>query len=358
MIDLKPIRAIALDVVGQGKSYESQDEIAEFIWGVLNRGYSVYLFTSDKNENLSNEDFSHQRLSFIEGKMPPGGDMLAGLPVLGQKSTLWVTSGQELTTWLAERKLPYVSIASEAQTDSGHTLARLSELGALLDPTRLVLDEIGRQAAELRERHPGRPMIIGVGGPPLSGFAEFSLDLKIHLQSIGFPLVELMNLTDLMASSESVLLEPDKPGPWGDPRLGAWLMDEVFSPLKKGERVYKETPPVGIPADKEFSFPLFISEETVLIIFAEMLFVPQIQKIIDIGIMLELGKDEIVRRAYEIPEDEPFDTMFVSQYQGKQGRVYDSYLQGAGLPQESMIRVNADHPRAFRMATEELQGHN
>ena len=71
MIDLKTIRAVALDIAKSEGSYQSQDEITDFIVSLLNRNYKVYLFSTQKSDDLFNENFSHPALIFLKEEMPP-----------------------------------------------------------------------------------------------------------------------------------------------------------------------------------------------------------------------------------------------------------------------------------------------
>jgi len=348
MINLKSIRSVVFDVAKHAHSFESQDSYAEFIWNLLIRNYSVYLFSSDPKSSLANENFRHPRLFYILKGPPLDNELLEQHPTLITESTLWVTSNPEVLNWVMEQRLPAISIGPMGKHPEGVLkLNRLSELSVLLEPTAILLDEISQVVlAQLKERGP-RPLLIGVGGPPGSNFQQFVINLRTVLNSAGVALVELLDISSLLRGSDGVLVDPETPGPWVNEALGEWITEAVLTPLAQGKRVFLERGPDTIPEEFSAHFPLFISEESVVLIFAEMLFVPQMTPFLDMTILLELTHDETARRLFEIPEDERFDPKFTALYMKRNGLVYDAYLKASGMVGLASIRVDGNNPRAL-----------
>ena len=349
MMDLRRIRSVALDIAGAENSFKKQEEVSDFIASLLNRNYQIYLYTTNKKENISGEDFRHPRLVFLAEEMPPSPALLQSYPHLLAQETLWITNDGPLLHWIKEGGLSYISLGrKQGFALEGESIARLSELAALLDPTRFVLDHVVERVGGLRAARPHGALLVGVGGPALSGYQRFAIELRYRLQDAGHELVELMDLSKLLRSTDDVL-EDDKrrPGAWVHRGVGRWMKEEVIAPLKQGGQVYLPEPPALLPADFSAHFPLFVSEQTVLLMFAEMLFTPMIAQASDLRVLLELSAQETTRRLYEIPAGERFDPKLSEQYLAREGKVYQDYLGKIAAVARASIRVDANQDNTF-----------
>lgn len=346
---LKKIRSVALDTATSSVSYQSQDEITDVIGILLSRGYKVYLFSTGNSENLLKEDFSYPNLVFLTSEMPPAKVDLESYPELLDEATLWFTDHPELQRWIAECGMRQVNMNEPLSTSKGAIrIGKISELGILLDPTSILLGDIVRVVDDFSENREQSPLLIGVGGPPLCEYQKFSLDLKYHLQDAEHDLVELLNLTHLMKTTEEILSSGSPPmSPWVNLEAGQWVFQEIIHPLRSGSQVYIEKVPEGFPTEFSDNFPVFISQNSVLIIFAELLFIPAISEILDIAVLLELSPEENTRRLFEIPTSEQFDPKFTKQYLKREGRVYRQYLRENRVEEQATLRVNANKGLAF-----------
>ncbi len=230
-------------------------------------------------------------------------------------------------------------------------IGRISELGILLDPTALLLGDVVRVVDDFSENREKITLLIGVGGPPLSGYQKFSLELKSRLQDGEHDLVELLDLTHLITATEDILSSGSLSlSPWVNLEIGQWVSREIFQPLRSGSQVYIERPPEGFPKEFSNNFPLYISREAVLIVFAELLFVPAISEILDIAVLLEVSPEETTRRLYELPTGERFDPKFTKQYLKREGRVYRQYLRDNRVEEQATLRVNANKGLAYLLS--------
>ena len=348
MIDLKRIRAVALDIAGARQSYDRQDNLSEFIWHLLERHYRIYLFSSDKDEDLAGEDFAHNRLVFLREEMPPSQALLEAHPELLKPATLWITDDPQLQRWIHEAGLAFMHLEHGKQSlPGGQHLVRLSELSALLQPTTLLLRDLTVMVDDVRRFRPQGALLVGVGGPPRSGFQQFAVDLRTHLQDSGHELVELLDLSSLMHSTEALLERGGSGSPWVSAEAGRWLREAVLAPLRAGKAVYVEHKPDALPADFGPHFPLYISEASVLLIFAEQALTQDVAEALDISILLEVSADETTRRLYEIPPDERFDPKFTNQYLTREGRIYQEYLDRNHVRERASIRIDANREGAF-----------
>jgi hypothetical protein len=341
-IDLKRIRAIALDIAGVNAEHQRQEDYSDFIWTALNRNYQIFLYSSNSQEDLAEEDFEHPRLFFLRDQMPPSEALLETHPALIDAATLVISNHGGLQRWCEQNGLPYATLGEvEPLSPRGLRIARLTELAVLLDPTGFVLDDIVEIVREQVRFRSHRPLLVGIGGPPLSGVPQFTLDLRERLRTADFCLVELMDLTALMLTGDA------STRPWVTAQAGRWLMEEVIAPLKSGQRVYVEKPPAELPADFGAHFPLFISEEAVVLMFSEQVFSPPVAEALDLSILLEVTAEETTRRVYEIPPEQDFDPKFTRQFLEHEGKMYWDYLRSNRVVERASIRVDANREQAF-----------
>lgn len=352
--DLKRIRCVALDISINRSSSQSQEEVTNFIWSLLQRNYSLILFSTREEQNLDDEDFNHPRLSFVNEEMPPSQATLKNHPNLASAQTLWITDEPQMHAWLEEggNKYSYKK-TSEFVSRNGLRINHLSELGALLDPTKFVVEGVATMLRDLKQFHQGKALLVGIGGPSESGYQEFSIKLRTHLQDSGFELVDLMDLSLLMVDQDNLSPgEAASSAPLWSSSGGTWFRESVLEPLVQGKEIYFEHPPKEVTGNFSAHFPLYVSRESVLLIFSEMLFSSPLFEALHLSMVLELSPEESTRKLYEIPPDESFDPKFTAQYMEREGKVYKNYLKENSVLERVTLRINADHPNAFHFLTE------
>ncbi len=336
---------VVLDVTPGYRSRQVQDALSDLILHLLERGYQIFLCVTTDPILLQAEDYRHPGITYLRGNGPPTAAILAEHPALRAPSTLWVTDDAHLQLWIRQEGLPFafpeqhvVSFAPDL------ALNGYSHLAALLDPTASTLRDVAAFLVERRREKAAGALLVGFGGPPESGFEQFAVHLRRQVESDGHPLVELLDLSAFLHVSE----EPEPtPGPWRDEAAGRWLMATILDPLRAGQRVYLESRPAQAPRDFDAHFPLFLSEESIVLVLGEMLFAPPVRDRLDVSVLLEVAPRETTRRLYEIPEGEPVDAKFTDQYLAGQGGRYRAYLEGNQVEQRSTLIVDANRPRAF-----------
>lgn len=128
-------------------------------------------------------------------------------------------------------------------------------------------------------------------------------------------------------------------------------MDRLLGPAKAGGQVYVETLPEGIPEDFSPHLPLFLSEESVVLAFAGMPFVPPLADLFDVSVLLETAPQETTRRIYEMDAAE-FEQRFIDQYLEHEGKAYQRYLDAHAVPARAQVRVDANTPGRFALAAD------
>ena len=348
MYNISDIHAVCLDISGSNTSYARQDEITNLAWFLLDSNYQIYLFSSNQKEDMAGEKFQHPRLQFMPQPMPPVPGAAPLEPLLLTGNTLWVSDSPDMHKWFEAHDLMFAySRANKAFGSRGFRIGSLADLVALFNTRAQVLRKVGAEIVRRRNLKGGGPYLIGVAGPPLSQYQQFTVDLKGNLEALDCPVVDLVDMSSLLLPSEGRGDPPSAQGPWRTEEVAHWFTEEILSPLHLGNRVFMETLPDGIPRDFEVHLPLFLSEQSVVLLLGETILIPAITEKLDLSVLLEVSLQETTRRMYEIPASETFDEKFVTQYLAGEGGRYKSYMEAHKVKQNATLRVNAEQPHAL-----------
>ncbi len=349
--DAAAVRTIVVDVAEAGGSHDVQDALTDFVWHALERGYQIVLASSTSPKALADEDFTHPQLKFLTEPLPPGPEVLAAHPELAAPGTLWVTDHAPLQLWVRERGLPFAFLAQQVSALApGLPVGTFSALATLLDPSLQTLQHVAAQIERARIDKTHGPLLVGIGGPPGSSIAQVAVQLKRTLESGPAPVVELLDLSSFLASTD--VPPPAGAEPWLDAAAGRWLIEHVLGPAAAGQRIYLEQRPDAAPRDFDAHFPFFVAEEAIVLVLGEMLFVEPIRSLLDLSILVEVSPTETTRRVYEIEVGEPFDPQFTKLYMSREGHRYWEYLRNNHVLEQADVRINGDRPTALRLVQE------
>ena len=344
------VSALVVDVAGVMDSHESQDAVTEFVWHMLSRDYQIYLCSSTSNDPNADafayEDFAHPHLTWLPGVLPPTREQVEKFPALAAAGTLWITDNVPLQRWVQEGPAAFVSLGAKTASfaESLH-IASWGELGNLLDPTTHAARQIADAIAALRSSRPGA-VVVGIGGPPESGIERITLELKRVLEAGIAPLVEVIDVTPLFPDSQPAFaVQPTFPAD----SPAQWLVRSVLEPLAGGKSLLIEKPPAGLPSDLHNIFPLYLSEESVVLLIGENVFHRAIRPHVHLAILIEIAATETARRLYGIPEGEAFDAALIQQYLERDGRAYQEYLKANQVVDAVDIRLDGSSPRRFKV---------
>ena len=339
-----------MDLAGRNSSFQNQDEVSNLILFLLEKGYSIYIVTSNPNEGLVQEYFEHPRLQFVKKPISADDPGSFQFPEMTSDTSFWVTDDPSLQNFLVQKGIRFAYTAGTGTFGNlGIKIGSMADLSGLFNISGRVLQQIGQAIAIQREAKGSVPFLIGVGGAPLSGFQQVGIDLKRLLEDMGYPLVDLVDLSPFLADSNSELRGGYTQGPWMDPAAGSWMLESILSPLQAGERVYVESLPEGIPDLFEAHLPLFLGEESLVVVLGETVFHPEVRAYLDFSILLEVSVKETTRRFYDIPEGEDFEDRFITQYMEHEGGDYSSYLDTHGVLDNVSARVNAERVEALSL---------
>jgi len=344
------VTALAVDVAGAMDSYERQDAVTEFVWHMLARGYQIYLGSSTPKapnaDAFALEDFAHPRLTWVPGVMPPAQEQVTRVPGLAAAGTLWITDDAGVQRWVREGGRSFVSLGSKTASfaESLH-IGSWGELGNLLDPTTHAARQIADAIAELQSARPG-PVIVGIGGPPESGIERMTLELKRVLEAGRAPLVELIDVSPLFPDSDPAFASRAS----FPPESGAqWLVKGVLELLAGGKPLLIEKPPAELPSEMHSIFPLYLGEESVLLLIGETVFHRALRTHMHLAILIEVDAAETARRLYGVPEGEAVDASLTGQYLERDGRWYREYLEANQVVEAADIRIDGSSPHSFKV---------
>ncbi len=350
---LPAVTALVVDVAAAKQSHAQQDALTDFVWHMLERDYQIYLCSSTTKDGgpdeLRGQSFAHRGLTWLPGAMPPSKAQLGQFPALAAATTLWISDDTAIESWVRQLGLPFVSLGRGTASFSDRLqLAGWGELAGLLDPTAQTVRQVAEAIAELRRTRPPGPILVGIGGPPASGFESFALELKRTLESGPLTLVDLLDLSGFVSIG--------KPRSGGQPAAGGgfprdagdkWLVERVLHPLAAGEAVYVEQASDVVPEEFRHHFPMYLSPESIVLVLGEAVFQRAIRDLLHLAVLVEVGAAETARRLFEIPDGETFDEAFVEQYLERDGREYNEYLAQNQVIARADLRIDGNSAKRF-----------
>ena len=87
----------------------------------------------------------------------------------------------------------------------------------------------------------------------------------------------------------------------------------------------------------------------ILFVWGTTVFLPEMENIIDLRVLLELSEKTAAARMFSLDERENFDQSFVDTYLKKEGKHYADYLDHFKVHDQIDYRINFDNFNAFRM---------
>ena len=264
--------------------------------------------------------------------------------ILFSPKYFWITENPTIQQHLEEhdRLFAYGNLTSE-QVPGIH-YEYLRDLLELFNPSQHTVMLLSEIIVELKSQAPQQPLIVGIGGPDECGHAYFIEALLEALENREI-LVEGLDLTELIST------EFHTRHYWRSDEIEQWMMNECLLPFSEGHRVFMETPPAFLDPYETTIYPFFLAPEMILVVWGTALFLPQLQQIMDIGILLEMSPKAATARLFGLDERENFDPDLIRKYEKNDGRLYEYYLQKFKVREWVEQRVDFDNFRAFQLKT-------
>ena len=136
---------------------------------------------------------------------------------------------------------------------------------------------------------------------------------------------------------------------WRNPRERDWILDTLLRPYDAGETVTVLDEPDFLQGCETSSYPLFWAPEMVVLLWGTTIFVPGIQELLDVKIVLDLTPKAAAARLFELDERSDFNPDFVETYLKGEGRLYGEYLEASQIQQQADFLVQFDNFHAFKL---------
>ena len=87
----------------------------------------------------------------------------------------------------------------------------------------------------------------------------------------------------------------------------------------------------------------------ILVVWGTTVFLPEMENLIDVRVLLELSKKTAAARMFSLDERENFDQSFVETYLKKEGKYYSDYLDQFKVYDQIDFLIDFNNFNAFRM---------
>ncbi|MDH4121404.1 MAG: hypothetical protein OEV94_06860 [Deltaproteobacteria bacterium] len=345
---IERLDTIVLDLAESDQDTSRQEETSDVILNLLENQYQIFLFSSNEKQDLSKEHYEHPKLHFLSMSNPPIEALIKEWPALVSPHTLWVSESKDWQRWIGEKGLVLA-----AQTIHGSPeglvfrFTRLGELALWLDPTLAAERALAEEMLAWKSQNPGKFMMVGIGGPPLSLYQQLSLGVIHQIERSSEYLVESLNLDPLLIGTAEP--KPNTPTGWLNPAYETWFSKSVWEPLTAGKEVFIERFPEDFPPEIQDQAPLFLTPDSLVIATGEMMFFEPFRSRLALGYLVEVTPKETTRRLFELGEDGTFDETFVQQYMTHEGARYQAYMEKERVKSWASRRVSGEHPGVFRL---------
>ena len=319
-------------------SQEQWENFREFLRVLQERDFHLVLL----GEEISPNDWQQfSEISIVSGSPESSGRRN---PQLGQADHFWVTDRSNLHAWLQDQSAHFAS-RQPVLVPNGFYCPRIEDLLQIFHPSRNTTLEIAEQLLKSKQEAPSKPLLVGIGGPDDCGHAYFVGELLEALEEQGV-LVGGFDLLELLSPEYKNSAAADY---WRNPRERDWILDTLLRPYTAGETVTVIDEPDFLHGCETSSYPLFWAPEMVVLLWGTTIFVPGVQELLDVKIILDLTPKAAAARLFELDERSDFNPDFVETYLKGEGRLYGEYLEASQIQQQADFLVQFDNFHAFKL---------
>ena len=296
------------------------DKYVDVILDLLNKGYRVDAITTNNDDDLSEEYFSHPKFKIFEKPILNLKDKEKELFHFLTPTALWVTNSKPLIKWLGEKEQPFCMEGRKSpKENNGISVLSFLELRNIFDPSGLAIQTIIEDILEQWKNLGKKRMLIGIGNPPCGGMETLVDKIIMGLEGSGVSLVEKFNV-DLVLPTAADIIEGNVQAQEKKEKGLQWLNERLLEPFGSEDEII-------INVDGTGENDIYISPQSFLILQGERLFTDELLNKFDYKILLDISPLEITRRLYEIDSDMKFTDTLVEQYLEKEGSEYNKYLK-------------------------------
>jgi len=336
------IESIVLDLASISEEWSEKKErnFLEFLRVLHERDYKIYLTIANPNATL---DFPTEYI-LLKGRAKT---LLTENPVLEQKESFWISNDETLQSALQEKSLYFAGSVDSTREHGGMQYQHLYDLLGSFHPSQNTARELADDLVKIKNNAPQVPLLIGIGGQDECGHAFFAGELTDALQDKAL-LVAGLDLIELMGHEFQNKAAPEHY--WRSSQIRKWVMNELLIPYTQGKTIFVEEAPACLGDYEATAFPLFLPPDAVLVLWGTVPFIPELQELLDVRILLDLDVKTAAARILALDEREDFDPKFVETYEKTEGRSYASYLKRFEVQDEMDYMINFNNFHAFRFS--------
>ena len=270
---------------------------------------------------------------------------------LTDNDVFWFTEQPVLQTKLSETTENFAGSTGSTAQNGGMQYQYLQDMLQIFHPSKITAADLSAKLVKLKHESPQVPLIVGIGGPDECGHVFFVSELTEALEDQEL-LVSGLDLSQVLGTEfqkQKIPGKNSKSNLWRSEEIQNLIVEEIMIPYSKGQQVCFEKLPEMIHEFEITTTPFFLAPEMILLVWGTTVFLPEMENLIDLRVLLELSEKTAAARMFSLDERENFDQSFVDTYLEKEGKYYADYLNKFKVHDQIDYRIDFDNFNAFRM---------
>ena len=326
MQDFHPnhIRLLVFDIDSLTVNFDQEnwDNFRQFLRVLDDRDFEIVLIS----ESIEYSDWkSYSKLSVLKYNTM---EALQKNNTLTGNDVFWFTEQPELQTKLSETTRNFAGSTGNTAQNGGMQYQYLQDMLQIFHPSKITAADLSAKFVKLKHESPQVPLIVGIGGPDECGHVFFISELTEALEDQEL-LVSGLDLSQVLGTEfqkQNISGKKSKSTLWRSEEIQNLIVEDVMRPYSKGQQIYFEKLPEMIHDFEITTTPFFLAPEMILLVWGTTVFLPEIENLIDLRVLLELSEKTAAARMFSLDERENFDQSFVDTYLKKEGKFYTDYL--------------------------------
>ena len=349
MQDFHPnlIRLLVFDINSLTVNFDqgNWDNFRKFLRILDDRDFEIVLIS----ESIEYSDWeSYSKLSVLKYNIM---EALQKNNSLTGNDVFWFTELPELQAKLSETTHNFAGSSSITTHNGGMQYQYLHDMLQIFHPSKVTAADLAAKLFKIKKKSPQVPLIIGIGGPDDCGHDFFVSELIEALEDREI-LVSGLDLSQVLGTeyqNSNIPGNKSKLTLWCSEEIQEWIVEGVIRPYSKGQQVFFEKLPEIIHNFEITTTPFFLDPEMILVVWGTTVFLPEMENMIDVRVLLDLSEKTAAARMFSLDERENFDQSFVETYLKKEGKYYADYLDQFKVHDHIDYRIDFNNFNAFRM---------
>ena len=341
------IRLLVFDIDSLTVNFDQEnwDNFRKFLRILDDRDFEIVLIS----ESIEYSDWeSYSKLSILKYNTM---EALQKNNSLTGNDVFWFTELPELQTKLSENTHNFGGSSAISTRKGGMQYQYLHDMLHIFHPSKITAADLTAKLFKIKQKSPQVPLLIGIGGPDDCGHDFFVSELIEALEDQGM-LVSGLDLSQVLGTefqNSNMSGNKSKLTLWRSEEIQDWIVEVVMRPYSKGQQVYFEKIPEIIHKFEITTTPFFLDPEMILVVWGTTVFLPEMENLIDVRVLLDLSEKTAAARMFSLDERENFDQSFVETYLKKEGKYYSDYLDQFKVYDRIDFLIDFNNFNAFRM---------